>query len=631
MKRKKELAVIDSEALTGQIRRRRLIVCLVLALATCAVYSPALTFDFINLDDQVYVYDNARIQAGITPEGILWAFTALDANFWHPLTWLSHMLDWQLFGPNPSGHHAMSLLFHVANTLLLFLAFVRMTNRLWESASVAALFALHPLHVQSVAWVSERKDVLSTFFFMLTLLLYSRYVAIRTVSRYLLVLLSYILGLMAKPMLVTVPFVLLLLDFWPLRRFGDGGLRWETMKPLILEKIPFFALALSAGLLAILAQAKGDTLASMDVVPLAMRLSNAAVAIVLYLWQTVWPIKLAVYYPFQPVPATATIGAVLLIAALTVLAVSSSRRHPYIPVGWFWYVGTLLPVSGIIQVGSHAMADRYTYIPLIGIFIVAAWGVQEMLSRIGITHFPSSAKQGWERRRVIFAFVGGILMLVLMTVTVFQLQFWRDSESLFRRALAVTGSNDVAEDNLGLALAKRGAFNDALSHFMRAMELRPADAEIVFSVGNTMAGLNREAEAELYFKKAIQMNPRLEMARINLGVLLVQQGRFDEAVRQLQAALELNRYNAAAHLNLALAFTKMGRKDEAAAHLETALRVAPENVLIRAKVAQVYWIMGRMGRAIEENERLRRMDGKLADDLTRWMSEQSATQQKAVR
>ncbi len=592
--------------MTVPVKRRGFYVCLVLAAVLLAVYYPVVGFDFVNLDDQLYVYENSHVQAGITSESIHWAFTNLDANFWHPLTWLSHMIDWQLFGSWAGGHHAMSLLLHVANTLILFMALVRLTNRSWESAAVAALFALHPLHVESVAWVSERKDVLSTLFFMLTLLAYPRYVENRTPGRYLGVLAPYAIGLMAKPMLVTVPFVLLLLDIWPLQRFVGCGRRWNAAKTLILEKIPFVVLAIPAGIMAIVAQDRGAALATMEMAPLDMRLSNAAVSIVAYLWKTVLPVDLAVYYPLEPVPAGMAIGAGLVLAAITAIALRAIGRYPYVAIGWLWYLGMLAPVSGLIQVGSHSMADRYTYIPLVGIFIIGVWGVSDLFSRA-------------RRWRELAAVGACALALAIGAASCYQLQYWSDSETLMRRALAVTDANGIAENNLATALTLRGAYGEALPHALRAVKLRPADEEVVFNMGNTLAGLRRDDEARVWMEKSIEMNPRLEKVYANLGALLIRQKHFDEAMGNLRIAMGLNPASPVTRLNMAVALAATGRTDEAAAHLEEAVRLAPGSLLLRTKAVQTWWMMGLRDRALRENDRIRGIDGTLADELTKWM------------
>jgi tetratricopeptide (TPR) repeat protein len=471
---------------------------------------------------------------------------------------------------------------------------------------VAALFGFHPTHVESVAWVSERKDVLSTLFFMLTLLAYPRYVENRTPGRYLGVLTPYVLGLMAKPMLVTVPFVLLLLDFWPLRRFGNGGPGWSAAKMLILEKIPFVVLAILAGVLAVVAQDRGSALADMDLVPLNMRLSNAAVSTVAYLWKTLWPVELAVHYPLEPVPAGMAIGAGFILAAITAFALLAVRRYPYVTIGWLWYLVTLAPVSGLIQVGSHSMADRYTYIPLVGIFIIAVWGSSDL-----VCHARS--------RRELAAFGACALALAIGAVTSYQLQYWNNSETLMRRALALTGSNGIAENNLASALASRSAYEEALPHAQRAVTLRPSDEEVVFNMGNTLAGLRRDDEARAWIEKSIEMNPRLEKAYTNLGALLIRQRRFDEAIGRLQTAMGLSPESPVTRLNLAVALAATGRTDEAAARLEEAVRLAPESLLLRTRAVQTWWMMGLRDRALRENEWVRSVDGKLADEITRWM------------
>jgi Flp pilus assembly protein TadD len=604
--------------MTNPDGRRGFYTCLARAALTLAVYSPVIGFDFVNLDDQLYVYENPNVRAGFTPEGIRWAFTSLDANIWHPLTWLSHMLDWQLFGPNASGHHATGLLLHVACTLLLFMALSRMTDRFWESAAVAALFALHPLHVESVAWVSERKDVLSTFFFILTLLAYPRYAENRSAGRALAVIIPYALGLMAKPMLVTVPFLLLLLDVWPLRRFGETGLRWAAAKPLVIEKIPLVLLAVPAGIMAVVAQDRGAALATMDLVPLELRLSNAAVGAVTYLWKTVWPVELAVHYPLGPVDAGIAIGAALILCLLTALAFLTCRRYPYVTVGWLWYLLTLAPVCGIVQVGCHSMADRYTYIPLIGIFIIAAWGIPELFLRI---HSPTLDGRGTGRATAVIV---AVLLLSMAALTGYQLQFWRDSETLFRRALAVTGPSGVAENNLATALISRGACEEALPHILRAVELRPTDEEVVFNAGNALAGLRRDDEAKGWFEKAIGMNPRFSRAYTNLGALLVRQQKFDEAILKLEAAEGLNPGCSLTRLNLAVALARTGRTKEAAARLEEAVRLAPDSLLLRTKVVQTYWLMGLRDRSLGHNDFIRGMDGNLAGEITRWMETRKA-------
>ena len=351
----------------------------------------------------------------------------------------------------------------------------------------------------------------------------------------------------------------------------------------------------------------------MELVPLDMRLSSAAVGTVTYLWKTIWPVELAVHYPLGPVHAGIAIGAALILGLLTALAFFACRRYPYVTVGWFWYLVTLAPVSGIVQVGCHAMADRYTYIPIIGIFIIGAWGIPELSSR-----FLSSLLDGRGQGRVM-AVIAGVLLLVMAAATGYHLQFWRSSETLFGRALAVTGPSGVVENNLATALISRGAYEEALPHILRAVELRPTDEEIVFNTGNALAGLRRDDEAKVWFEKAIGINPGFARARTNLGALLVRQEQFDEAIRQLETAMALDPGCSLTRLNLAVALARTGRTGEAAARLEEAVILAPDSLLFRTKVVQAYWLMGQRDRALGHNDFIRGVDGKLADELAKWM------------
>lgn len=357
-----------------------------LILITVTVFCRVVGFDFVGLDEDVYVIENKHVKQGLTGKGIIWAFTTTEACFWHPLVWLSYMLEYTLFGEKPFIYHLTNLLLHIANTLLLFAVLNRMTHSAWGSWFVAALFAVHPLHVESVAWIAQRKDVLSTLFFMLTLLAYVRYVSCQRLGTYLAVTALFALGLMSKPMLVTLPFVLLLIDYWPLCRTGltnFSSLKKEQTMTLIAEKVPLLVLSLCSSAIAIFAQKGGGALANLQTFPLGIRLANSLVAYVVYLYKTIWPQSLAVFYPHpgDSLSAWQVVGATLLLAVITFFVLMVGKRVPFIPVGWFWYVVTLIPVIGLVQVGSHAMADRYTYVPLIGIFILITWGVSDLVKR----------------------------------------------------------------------------------------------------------------------------------------------------------------------------------------------------------------------------------------------------------
>ena len=418
------------------VKHLNILVCLFLVIATLAVYWQVQNHNFVNYDDNLYIYNNRHVQSGLTIENIIWAFTdgTLISNYWHPLTWISHILDFQLYGMNAGGHHLTSLLFHIANTLLLFLVINKMTGHLWRSAFIAALFALHPLHVESVAWISERKDVLSTFFGLLTMLVYAYYAERPGLSRYFLVLLFFVMGLMSKPMLVTLPFVLLLMDYWPLGRLQLGQainpssikIKKTSASLLIGEKIPLFVLSAIASIAAYFTQSIGGTVTSMNLDLINIRIPNALVSYVSYIGKMIWPNRLGVFYPHPGIlPIWQVIGAGTLLVSLSVLFFRWGRKFPYLPVGWFWYIGTCVPIIGIVQIGSFAMADRYTYVPLIGLFIIIAYGIPELVAQ-------------WRYRKIWFATLTTAFFMILMTTTWKQVGYWENSITLFEHTQKTT-------------------------------------------------------------------------------------------------------------------------------------------------------------------------------------------------
>ena len=437
-----------------------------LVLTILAVYGPVADYPFINLDDPVYVFENPHIREGLSLKGMRWALTATYASNWHPLSWLSHMTDITLFGMNPGRHHLTNLYLHVLNSLLLFLFLKRFMGSDWKSGMVAILFALHPLNVESVAWVAQRKTLLCALFWMLALWSYCRYADHPGIGRYMAVLLCFVLGFLAKPAIVSLPIILLFLDHWPLDRYSTGRVLFSnrsktSMWGLIVEKIPLFLLAAVGSVLTYWAQKSGGAVTALTVLPLDVRISNAVISYISYLKKTFLPLHLAILYPHPRwIPGWQVAGSALLLGLILFLAVKSFRRHPYVMVCWLWYGVALIPMIGIVQVGVQAMADRYAYIPLIGIFILMVWSIVDISS-------------GWGYRKIKLASIAGILIITLIGITRAQVQTWRNSIALFQHAINETSDNYIAHHNLALALVERGRIDEAIDHFYRALEIKP--------------------------------------------------------------------------------------------------------------------------------------------------------------
>lgn len=504
-------------------------IALVLAVCTLLAFYPVLQSGFINYDDPSYVTANSHVKAGLSFESIGWAFSTFFFYNWHPLTWISHMLDVQLFGLNPLGHHLTSLLLHIGNSILLFVLFRRMTNNTWKSAFVAALFALHPLHVESVAWVSERKDVLCTLFGLLAAMAYVEHARTARKGAYLLCAVLFMAGLMAKPMLITLPFVLLLLDYWPLKRLqpeGDCHFRSAPLSRLILEKIPLVALSLISVVITVLAQKKGGALHGNN--SLLHNAGNAAVSYISYIFNMFWPAKLAVYYPLHSVQLYSgkiALAAVILIA-VTGAVIITGRRFPFLAVGWLWYLGTLVPVIGFIQVGEHALADRYTYIPLIGLFVILAWG---------------GAALG-ERMRLPKAMLFGVALVILTAcalLTNLQARRWHDSVTLFSHAVAVTEDNDLAHKNLGAALASRGQFEEALVQVTESLRIKPEPREYV-SQGWLYLKLGKNPQAAQSCRQALALAPDDDKGHFILGLASIGLKDYHAAIAEYERLQALN-------------------------------------------------------------------------------------------
>lgn len=552
-------------------RRTELLISLCLILVTLAVFWPVRNHDFINYDDPLYISENPHIREGLTWEGIQWAFSAdlvsasRNADYWLPVTFLSHMLTIELFGMNPAGHHLVNLGLHVLNSLLLFWVFQRITRDLWPSAFVALVFAIHPLQVESVAWVTERKDVLSTFFGMLTLMAYVGYTERPKPSRYLLMTLFFALGLMAKPMLVTLPFVLLLLDYWPLGRLRSedgGGLTTEWK--LGWEKISLFALTAITIIITYLAAQRDGALVTIDSFPLGVRVGNALVSYVRYMGKMVWPQNLVVFYPYpgDTLPMWQVAGAGVVLVVISVLVVMEWRRRPYLIVGWLWYLGTLLPVIGIVQVGRQAMADRFTYIPLIGLLIIFSWGASELMA-------------AWRYGRTVLVASAGVLFLTLMVLTRFQLNHWRNNITLYEYTLQVMPDNYLAHNNMGTALSAQQKPNEAIAHFSQALAIRPKYGAAHKNLGVELANQGRFEMAITHYIQALQAVPNFSDAHNSLGSALTRQGRVEEAITHYFKALELNPDNETAHYNMGEVLAQQGRLDEAITHYTQALSTRP--------------------------------------------------------
>lgn len=555
-------------------RRLPILIAIGLALLVAAVYWGSGSHEFVDFDDGEYVYDNPHVKAGLTAAGIRWALTSSDAANWHPVAWLSHMADVQLFGMNAGRHHQVNVAFHVVNTLLLFWLLRKVTGATGRSAFAAVLFGVHPLHVESVAWVAERKDVLSTFFMLLTMMTYAAYVRRPSRGRYAAALLLFALGLMSKSMLVTLPFALLLLDFWPLGRFPrEGAAGGRSVRRIVLEKVPFLFLSILASLATFLAQSHSGATAAVESFPPGQRIANAFVACVFYLKKTLWPTALAVFYPHpvtlgQRIPAASWIPAAAILVLISAFVVRERRRRPYLPFGWLWFLVTLSPVIGIVQVGSQAMADRYTYVPLVGIFVAMAWGTGELLERLRVP-------------RAACAVLGAAFLVPLSIAAHAQSDHWADGTRLYRHALAVTRGNWLAWNNLGM-------------QFLAASD---------------------DTRAAGAFHEAVTIKPDYAIGWYNLGVASGKLGRHPEAAACYRRSLELDPSNADGWGNLAFEHLTLRNPAAAIAAAEEALRQRPDDVVSLTNLLVAQWAMGDAPSARRSFDRLKAVDSAAAMSL----------------
>lgn len=510
-------------------------------MSTLIVYNQTQGYDFISYDDGSYVYANSHIQNGLTIDNIRWAFTAINACNWHPITWLSHMLDCQLYGLNPGRHHLTNLIFHILNALLLFFLLRKMTGELWQSAFVAALFALHPLNVESVAWVSERKNVLSTFFLLITVWSYIRYVSHPAIYRYLFVVLFFVFGLMSKPMVVTLPCLLLLLDFWPLCRFRfqSSGDNPETRQKLtalrlVFEKVPLVILIVISICITIYAQQQIGAVVPLKVVSLKIRIANALISYVSYIWKMIFPSKLAIGYMYPSFPWWKIVGAVLILISISFLAIKTTRRKPYFIVGWLWYLGTLVPVIGLVQVGPQSMADRYSYIPLIGIYIIIAWGVPELL-------------ENWRHKKIWFSALAIVTLSIFTAITWKQIGYWKNTITIFSKALRVGSDNYIAHYHLGKTLFYQGHVKEAIYHFQEALKIDPTQASDNYYMGLALSSQGNFQEAIPYFQEAVRSEPTCEVCRINLSIALKHQRLINQEKEHRPPASNINSMQTPSH------------------------------------------------------------------------------------
>lgn len=576
-----------------------------LILITLAVYWQVRHHEFVNYDDNEYVTENHIVRKGFTIDSVLWAFTTGRNANWNPVTWLSHMLDYQLYGLNPGGHHVTNVIIHLVNTLLLFVIFRYMTGKFWKSFFVAAFFAVHPLAVDSVAWIAERKGVLSAFFFILTLGAYAFYCKHPGMKRYITVIIFFALGLMAKPILVTLPFVLLLSDYWPLKRFSSGQsvtvfdsyLRKSVkgtnkgfvILPFVIEKIPLFLLSIASSVVTFIVQREGGAVKSFDIYPLSIRMDNALVSYMRYIGKIFWPHNLAVYYPHpgESLPVWQIVGAAIVLLTVTGFMVWKVRQYPYLFVGWFWYLGILIPVIGLVQVGSHAMADRYTYIPIIGILIMIVWGIPDIIKKR-------------RHRDNVLAFITGVLLLASAVQSWFQVRCWHDSGSLFEHALQVTSGNYVAYTSLGSFFAERGRLTEAIPQFTEAIRIKPTYYLAHNNLGAALIRQGNLDEGIIHLTEALKINPHISIAHNNLGAAYAARGELDKAVEHYQEVLQREPGMAKAHIDLGRVMLLRGDIEEAESHFQAALSSNPGYLKVRYYLGIIYQQQGNIDDAITQ-------------------------------
>jgi tetratricopeptide (TPR) repeat protein len=556
-------------------KRKVVIIYVALTLAAFIAFEQVRRNGFISFDDYQYVTQNPHVNGGISCESVLWAFTSPHCGMWHPLTSLSHMLDCELFGLNPAGHHLANLLLHILNTLLLFSVLKAMTGAVWQSAFVAAVFALHPLNVESVAWIAERKNLLSCLFWLLTIAAYLCYVRRPSVSRYLLTLLVFVMALMSKPVVVTLPLVLLLLDYWPFGRF-DFGLNWKKLYRLVLEKVPFLTLSGAVSVVTLVVQQNIGAVVPTGGLPLKIRIANTFVSYLKYIEKMFWPSRLAMFYPHPAgkLSMWQAAASALVLLGISMWVIRLARSHRYLPVGWLWYLVTLLPVIGLVQSGEQAWADHYAYVPLIGMFIIIAWGLDDM-----------SANRRY--RKVVLGAAAAIVLAVLLLCTRIQVRYWQDNITLYEHTLTVTENNTGIHYNLGLALWSQGKIDEAISHFYQSIKIFPNSPDVHNSMGLALLEKGKPDGAIMYFTNALKLKPDCLDAQLSLGTALAAQGKFDQAIGHFNKVLEIKPDDARAHYNLGQAYAQQGDFEKAFEHWNQALELQPDSTVFIDNLARM--------------------------------------------
>lgn len=570
-----------------------LIVAAILVLVTSAAYEPVRNCEFVDYDDDVYVTANSNVNKGLNWDSVRWAFTEPYIANWHSLTWLSHMVDCQIFGLEPQGHHLVSLLIHIANVLLLFFILAAMTRSIWPSAFVAVIFAIHPLHVESVAWIAERKDVLSTLFFLLTVAAYIRYTSHPSIRRYILIVVFFILGILSKSMVITLPFVLLLLDYWPLNRleFEPGRIKhsFAKLKQLVIEKIPLFLLSAACGVITYLVQKSAGAMKPTDIVAPAARLSNAMVSYLRYIGKILYPHDLAALYPFPAggMPLWQGVVAFLILILITAGVIYLARKRRYLATGWFWYVGTLMPVIGLVQIGAQSMADRYTYLPLIGFSIMFVWPIAEFVTRR-------------KYLKVSAAVLAAVIIAAMILSTRTQIGYWKDSLTLFSHAVKVTQNNFIMHNNLGSVLQKHGQPEEALIEYEKAIEINKSYHRAILNKAKALRDMNKLEEAAVIFQQVADTAKNPYDPYFNLGLTYNKLGNYKIAIEYLQKALRIYPNKSEAVYQLALALARSGEYDDALIEFEHALELAPDWPEVHYNLAAIYIRKGKEDLAVQQ-------------------------------